>query len=307
MSAIRRLIETWVLPPGLLLLLKTIKGRLRILLLSAESKRLLANNRQLKDRHTGSRCFILGAGSSIKDQNIAKLEGEIVISVSNTFVHPDFPRIKPRYHVSPALIQSHGNIFSEQKFVAWLRAMEASTGDAEMFFHIGDREMIERNNLFNHRIVHWVEYIGGDIAPKKNIDLSRVPSIGSVSELALTVAVYLGFDKIYLLGIDHDWFNGSLIFFYDHNKQHEMKPNAEALSFADSEFQMRRHAEIFKRYKYLYSLRKNIYNANAAPNHYLDVFPKVDYDTLFIPPEKAEKGNEHPAATPHTKDGKSST
>ena len=60
-----------------------------------------------------------------------------------------------------------------------------------------------------------------------------------------------------------------------------MKPTEQQLEFADSEFQMRRHADIFKKYKYLYSLKRNIYNANANPKHYLDVFPMVDFDSLF--------------------------
>ena len=94
--------------------------------------------------------------------------------------------------------------------------------------------------------------------------------------------MYLGFENIYLLGIDHDWFNGPLRYFYDPNTQHKMKPDAERISFADAEFQMRRHAIIFKKYKYLYALKENIYNANANPDHYLDVFPKVDYESLFI-------------------------
>lgn len=289
MGLFKRFVKMWLIPPGALLILKRLNDYWRSLQLCTEDKRLLADSQRLKDRHVGSRCFILGAGSSVKDQDITKLEGEFVISVSNTFVHPDFSRIKPRYHVLPSLIQGHGSIHSEQKFVAWLKVMEASTGNAEMFFHIGDREMIERNWLFKDRIIHWVEYSSWNDDFNASVDLTHVPSIWSVSELALTVAVYLGFDKIYLVGMDHDWFNGPMVYFYDHATQHEMKPNTDDVSFADSEFQMRRHTVIFKKYKYLYSIKKNIYNANANPNHYLDVFPKVDYDTLFADTKKQEQ------------------
>lgn len=282
MVSFKRFVERWLAPPEIFFLLLKLKDSLRWRLLSLEDKRLLVDTQRLKDRHTGSRCFILGAGSSIKFQDITKLEGEFVISVSNTFVHPDFSRIQPRYHVLPPLIQSHGSIYSEQKFVAWLHVMEASTGNAEMFLHIGDREMIERNGIFNKRIIHWVDYAVWDGDFNKPIDLMRVPKIWSVSELALTVSVYLGFDSIYLIGIDHDWFNGPMVYFYDHAKQHEMKPNSDDFKFVDSEFQMRRHAEMFKKYKYLYSIKNNIYNANADPSHYLDVFPRVDYDSLFV-------------------------
>lgn len=284
MSGLKEVIRQWLVPPGLWQLLSKIKReRMHDLVnLSHEEMRLLERNEELKDRHVGSRCFVLGAGSSVKEQDIGKLEGEFVISVSNTFVHPEFSRIKPRYHVLPSLLKSHGRLHSEEKFVNWLRIMEIATGDAEMFMHIGDRAMVEGNGLFKRRIVHWVGYAAEwDEEFNAPINLMKVPPIWSVSELAVTVALYLGFDKIYLVGIDHDWFNGVHAYFYDHTKEHALRPNQTDVSFADGEFQMRRHAYIFKKYKYLYSLGKNIYNANANPHHYLDVFPKIEFNSLF--------------------------
>lgn len=284
MNKRKHFIKQWLAPPGVWQLMAKIKSGQQFgsALWNAEELTLLKKNEELKDRHVGPRCFIFGAGSSVKEQDISKLEGEFVISVSNTFVHPDFSRIKPRYHVLPPLLKSHGRFQSEENFLGWLRAMEIATDDAEMFMHIGDREMVERNGLFKNRVIHWVEYsVAWDENFDAPINLMCVPPIWSVSELALTVAVYLGFDKIYLVGIDHDWFNGVLVYFYDHTKEHALRPDQSDLSFADSEFQMRRHADIFKKYKYLYSMKKNIYNANANPRHYLDVFPKVDFDSLF--------------------------
>jgi len=284
MEEIKNIVKQWLAPPGVWQLMARIKSGQQsgYTLSNAEKTSFRKQAAELKDRHVGSRCFIFGAGSSVNEQNISKLEGEFVISVSNTFVHPDFPRIKPRYHALPPLLKSHGRFHSEEKFVEWLRAMEVATGDAEMFMHIGDREMVERNGLFTSRNIYWVEYtVAWDEKFDAPINLMSVPPIWSVSELALTVSVYLGFDKIYLVGIDHDWFNGVLVYFYDHTKEHALRPDQSDLSFADSEFQMRRHAYIFKKYKYLYSIKKNIYNANANRRHYLDVFPKVDFDSLF--------------------------
>lgn len=287
MNRFKQFVRQWLIPSGVRHVLSKIRRSQKPqpalpTLLSPEEISLLKMNEELKDRHVGSRCFILGAGSSVKEQDISKLEGEFVISVSNTFVHPDFFRIKPRYHVLPSLLKSHGQFQTEEKFVGWLREMEIATGEAEMFMHIGDRAMVERNGLFKNRIIHWVEFaVGWDENFSAPITLARVPPIWSVSELALTVAVYLGFDKIYLVGIDHDWFNGVLVYFYDPAKEHSMRPDQSDLSFVDSEFQMRRHAYIFRKYKYLNSIKKNIYNANANPKHYLDVFPKVEYDSLF--------------------------
>ena len=295
MFSYKQFIEQWLLSPGLRQKMTMTKARLKLALKSADDKRLLAENEQCKDRHRGSRCFILGAGSSIKGQDIKRLEGEIVLSVSNTFVHPDFQLIKPRYHLVPSLIESHGELHNEEGWVKWLKLMESATGDAEMFFHIGDRKMIEGNGLFKNRTIHWVEYTWWDGDFSTPIDLMRVPHIMSVSELAITAALHLGFDKTYLIGIDHDWFNDLFVYFYDHTKEHILRPDQSDLSFVDSEFQMRRHAEIFRKYKYLYSVKKNIINANSSLNHYLDVFPKVDYNSLFT------------ETSTHVKDGKNGT
>lgn len=284
MSSLKQFVRTWVAPPGFLSLLSSARYRLKQPVWRSEDKKLLAQNKDLKARHTGSRCFILGAGSSIAQQDLNKLAGEYVISVSNTFVHPDYSSIRPRYHVLPAILLGHDKYYPKEKFVTWLKEMESRTLDAEMFFHIGDREMIESNGLFRGRTLHWVEYAPWDGSMNTPIDLSKVPTIWSVSELAITTAIYLGFEEIYLIGIDHDWFNGPLVYFYDANKDHKMQPTEKLLQQhgVDAEFQMRRHADIFRKYKYLYGLKRNIFNANANPNHYLDVFPKVDYDSLFV-------------------------
>lgn len=276
--------KRWLLPPGFHDLMNSARHRLSRLRLSAEDRRLLDGTTTLLGRHAGQRCFLLGGGSSIARQDLAKLRGEVVISVSNTFVHPLFREIRPRYHVVPPMLSSHGRYYDAAKFVVWLREMESGTAGAEMVFHIGDRAMIQGSGLFQGRTIHWVDYCPWTGDFDTPLDLARIPNIWSVSELAVTLGVYLGFDRIYTIGFDHDWFNGVMVYFYDHTKQHAMRPHETNLDRVDAEFQMRRHADIFRKYKYLYSIRKNIFNANADSRHYMDVFPKVDFDSLFDVP-----------------------
>jgi len=172
-------------------------------------------------------------------------------------------------------------LYEREKFITWLREMEEKTLDAEMFFHVGDKCMIEEAGLFNNRVIHWNEYVDWDGTCNFPIDLSCIPSIKSVSEFAITVALVLGFEKIYLLGFDHDWFNGPLVYFFDHNAQHALRPNESLIPQVDAEFQMRRHADIFRKYKCLNGFRHNIYNANANELTYVDTFPRVRYESLF--------------------------
>lgn len=280
--SIRRDLSHWLIPPGILAAVRRTSARVaRWARVSADDRRVLGQTRQLAGRHKGQRCFILGAGSSIKRQDLRKLSGEIVLSVSNTFVHPDFSVFRPRYHFVPPIVASHGHMYLQERFVEWLREMEPATMDAEMFFHIGDRHWIEQRKLFRGRTIHWVDYYSWAGEPFSAVDLANLPSIWSVSELALSAAVFMGFEKIYILGIDHDWFNGPLVYFYDPEMEHKVRPTKEVVAFADAEFQMRRHADIFRKYKQLQSIHRNIFNANANSAHYLDVFPKVDFDSLL--------------------------
>lgn len=274
--------KQWLLPPGWVQAINRMRTRpAETLAIPDEHRKLLERNLVLRNRHRGERCFILGAGPSVKRQNLKKLAGEVVISVSNTFVHPDYDVFKPRYHVLPHLLRGHGVLHDESRFVAWLTEMEARTGKAEMFLHLGDKPLIEKNGLFRGRAIHWNEYCAWDGQCQDEIDLARIPAIWSVSEFAISVALFLGFDEIYLLGFDHDWFNGLYNYFYDEKTDHMMKPDISKMGYVDAEFQMRRHADIFKKYKCLYAIRKNIFNANADPKHYLDVFPKVDFDSIL--------------------------
>jgi hypothetical protein len=273
-------IRKWILPPGILDLIRKILEYKKYISMSKQDKKLLKNNLEIKGIHRGSRCFVMGTGSSINNQNIKLLKDDYVICVSKAYEHADYNIIKPKYHVLPPIINSHSNVYERRDFIEWLKEIELETENAEMFFHIGDKELISENGLFKNRIIHWFDFSylwDGDY--NLPIDLAHIPVFGSVSEIAITVALYLGFDKIYIIGFDHDWFNGLFVYFYDNEKKGMRK--SKNIDHIDSEYQMRRHAEIFKKYKYLLSVKNNIYNANFDSKTYVDVFPKVNYNDLF--------------------------
>ena len=249
---------------------------------TSEESVLLMENKKIKDKHVGERCFIVGSGSSISKQDLTKLAGEIVLTVSNSFVHPAIPIIRPKYHILPTVLEENSEFNTVEEFMMWFSEMEEKTFNAEMFFHIGERSELLKRGLYKNRIIHWIDYAPwNEQMPVAEFDLVNIPGVWSVSETAIIVALYLGFSEIYLLGFDHDWFNGPYVYFFDEKSEHKLKPDISKGAFLDSEFQMRRHAYIFNKYKKLYALKQNIYNANADLNSYVDVFPKVVYEKLF--------------------------
>jgi len=109
-----------------------------------------------------------------------------------------------------------------------------------------------------------------------------MPGIWSVSESAVQSAIYLGFKEIYILGFDHTWYDDIWDHFTDdYNDHFDKKKLNNCKEWVDSEHEMIRHAHIFNKYKKLYKLKENIYNANADENSYVDTFPKVKYEDLF--------------------------
>ena len=279
----KKFIKDWLIPPRILNSILNYKG---ILLQKWRyTKQDFQKNIDLKNIHMDKRCFIVGTGPSIKDQDLTLLKDEIVIGVSGLFNHKDISILQPNYYVLAPVFEYHLQYNKADQYISWLKAMDNTlSDDVVMILHIGDKKYVEEYNIFSNKKIYWDNYIPWHGDEIKEIDLAAIPDIYSVSETAIHVALYLGFKEIYMLGFDHNWFEGLHVYFDDkeYNKYFENtgKKSAEKFGF-DSEFQMLRHAKIFNKYKKLYALKKNIYNANADQNNYVDTFPKVKYESLF--------------------------
>ena len=87
-------------------------------------KDLLLNNIKLKNIHKGERCFILGSGPSIINEDIMQLQNEIVFALNNFYVHPDFSKImsgnKDNYYITAPIHPPQ----TEKEWKDWLCDME---------------------------------------------------------------------------------------------------------------------------------------------------------------------------------------
>ena len=276
----KNFIKKWLLPQGIVDLIKNTPASLkRKISHSSEYKSCLQKTGGFRDKHLGEDCFIIGTGSSIKHQDLSKLAGKNSIIVSNLYVHSDIDLIAPIYQVLPNIFLYHGPIYGNEKYVEWLSDMDARLpSTTKMILDIRDKEYIDNYKLFTTREIVWCGYSSWDQGVIKNIDFESLPDIMSVSEKAIMMAIFLGFKNIYLLGFDHDWFIGIFNYFYDIDTDHIIKADLSKVAFADSEFQMRRHAYIFKKYKALYKLHGAIFNCNYDQNTYVDVFPKLTFE-----------------------------
>lgn len=242
---------------------------------------------ELKNRERGKRCFIIGTGSSIKEQNLTLLKDEIVIGVGGLFMHNDIAIFNPKYYVLSPVFEYHKQYSDENSYVNWLSAMEQTLDKNTIYFLSDlDKPYLEKYSLFKDKKIVFKTYVPHTEEDKiTDINLTKFPNIWSVSESAIQIALYLGFEEIFLLGFDHDWFNGAFVHFngeeYLKYSSSNLKKDIIIKYGIDSELQMRRHAFIFNKYKKLYSLKQNIYNANYNKNSYVDTFPKIEYKKLF--------------------------
>ncbi len=279
----KQVIKQWILPPAIYQYLIRYKKLVKDFFKYSSID--FQKNIELKNIHTDKRCFILGTGPSIKDQDLTLLKDEIVIGISGLFNHKDIDIIQPNYYVLAPVFEYHLKFNKAETYINWLKAMDNTlSDDVIMIIHIGDQQYIEEHKIFVNKKIYWDKYIPWDGENIREMDLSKMPNINSVSETALSIALYLGCQKIYILGYDHNWFEGLHLYFdtEKYNKYFEITGKASVEKFGfDSEFQMTRHAKIFNKYKKLYTLKKNIYNANANENSYVDTFPKVKYEDLF--------------------------
>ena len=279
----KQLIFNWVLPPKIAIRLQIVLAKLKNRLNYDQS--LFKKNDALKDIEKGSRCFVIAPGPSINKQDLSLLKDETCIAISTVYAHKDFAAINPKYYVLSPVFKYHGSASNEESLVSWLEAMDKGLSDETiMFMHVSDKPYIEKYSVFKNKKVHWLQYIPWDEEQIDEIDLQNLADIKSVSETAFSVALYLGFEDIYIMGFDHNWFEGLNNYFDQKAYAKHFKSSGKDLAIKigyDSECAMERHVKMFKKYKALFELKHNIYNANSKGNSYVDTFPKVKFEELF--------------------------
>lgn len=237
--------------------------------------------------HQGDRCFILACGPSIKHQNIRLLKHETCIAVNNFFVHNDYAYIQPAYHCLADVTNWHTRTVDEQSALKWFRVLGDHLKQTALFASIGDRMFLERYDLLRHKTLYYL-HLGGNWNNfiDTGIDLTRVlPGVRSVSVLALELAIYMGFQQIYLLGCDHDWIehHATRQHFYAQNEDVKDEYSRTTSEFQSLEELFQYYVHLWHEYQCLreYAEKRNVQIYNATAGGILDVFPRVAYESLF--------------------------
>lgn len=196
-------------------------ARTKELKLGEEVRALLRKNEVLRGHGRGQRCFILGNGPSLNDHDLLRLRGEHVFAVNRFIHHPDAHLIAPRYYVvvDPKFgAGSWGQDFVEE-IATRLPETWIFTG------YDGARFLDARNLLRTHRrfVIYPNQYF--HFGYPFDIDLTRgIPGADNVTKTAVSIAVWMGFSEIHLLGIDG---NGLLLTNDTHFYGHVAQPSEQ--------------------------------------------------------------------------------
>ena len=274
---------SWLLPQGV----HVLRSRMHSLKATVEyvSRETLAANSELKNRHQGQRCFIVGNGPSVKQQDLRSLRGETVFSVSNGYLHEGYEAMAPKYHCVPQI--TYGRM-TQEDVVKWFSEMHEHLGGAELFLNETEAAVVKKHRLFAGRKVHYIALRENfdELNGTAVIDIARpVPRVESVPVMVLMIAMYLGFREIVILGVDHDsWRTGHYSYAFDvkvvANKDPSVTSSGNILTPNYDTFQSL--ARLWRQYRHLATIAAandiNVFNAGIGGE--LDEFVRCPLDSL---------------------------
>jgi hypothetical protein len=216
---------------------------------------------KFKNIHSNKRCFIIGTGPSLKmsDLDVLHENNEICFAVNSIFPAFNKTKWRPTYYVASDDIAIFKNEILE------LRDSACFISDYGWCFDEND----DTTNIYKWHAI--MQNSNGQLS-KFSDDFSKGGYCAGtvVYDGGMQLAVYMGIKEIYLLGVDC-YYSKDLK--YNHFGKNE-DPD-DIYSDTDNMFLAYKSAKI-------YADTHGIKIFNATRGGALEVFPRVDFDSLFM-------------------------
>ena len=230
--------------------------------------------------HQGKRCFIVGNGPSVENQNILLLKDEIKICVNQYFRHPHFKQVPPNYWIQadPYIWQKKDTYLKPL-----LDSIESNQIVTKLFFPLEGMFQPQNSTYLN---LYYFKYDYANKVINDEIDFCReIPHYGqNVLLVCLMLAFYLGCNPIYIIGAENSWWAWKKEDYDNRHTPHFYGPKSTAASdrFSFEEMQTTIHVQKFQYFqlkKYAAQHGYNIFNATVGGE--LNFFDRATYEDLF--------------------------
>lgn len=290
---IGRFLARWLVPPGLRDAQRQLRSRMRERRTLARSRELLAPNAELRDRHAGQRCFVIGNGPSLASHDLAPLADEVTFAASGFWKHPIVERWQPTYYCFADPLFFDGTEPSRAFFADLRTRIRSSTFlvPLEAARAVAEQELLPAGST---RYVAFSGELREGLAGRP--DLTRaVPGVINVVLLSIMAAMHMGCSRIYLIGLDHDWLShrGKVGHFY---ASRTIERHAEAptrLSAWSYKLLMENQLDLWRSYEAILAVaeRCGIRIVNATDGGFLDVFERERYEDVVAAKAPEAKGS----------------
>ena len=221
----------------------------------------------MQNIYHGSRCFIVGNGPSLSSTDLDKLKGEICFATNRIYEIFDETEWRPIYY----LVQ-------DRKLIDLIKHEIIEQIDIDNKY-VGIDIFSDDLNVKNIKYLNVVSKPFYPKLPKFSSDASKKCYNGwTITYTCIQLAAYMGFGKIYLIGVDHNYSktlnsDGTVTSqnIQDHFSTKDQILNTPALYKSTLSY------EAAKQYADAHGIK--IYNATRGGK--LEVFERVDFDSLF--------------------------
>ncbi len=244
---------------------------------------LVGRNKNFLNCHEGKRCFIIGNGPSISGQDLTPLTYELTFVVNSFWEHPLVGQWQPTYCciADPLYFDERAELYQKgvpmpmERFFSEIRSRMHST---VFFIPLWSIKPVLEKSLLPLERTFFIPYQG--LLSKGISDIpditKSIPSMQSVSQMAMMVALYMGCSPLYLLGCDHDWFAS-----WGHDSHfYGTDPCAERRTYR---CELDRQLRLWLGYEHLMKVAsvRRIRILNATNGGFLDVFERVKYEDVI--------------------------
>jgi hypothetical protein len=163
----------------------------------------LKKNIELKDKYNNERIFILGSGSSILLYDLKVLSNECVMTQNSFHMHNDISDINPTFHCVVPYYQSDKE---HSIWVDYINDMKVRMPDSLFIWGLNTKSLIDKYHEDLRDKSYYLRTRYNLLTLNKaKVNISKtIMTIPTVLTQCLTVAIYLGFKEIFLLGFDLD-------------------------------------------------------------------------------------------------------